>query len=119
MTEWKSNFPAGLIESLPEVQYPFDESVQMKGWLIQGENQQVVLWEAKTPQKMEEHSHPYAEWCIVISGEAKVTIGGVTKTYKKGSEIFIPANVPHSTEISANYRSIDIFMSPIHVKARK
>jgi len=115
VAEWKSEFPRELLETLPEVSYPFDQEVQLKGWLIQGKDHQVVLWESKTPQKTGDHSHPYPEWCIVISGETKVTIGEKTKTYGKGNEIFVPANVPHSSEVSANYRSLDIFMSPKHV----
>jgi len=115
----KSKFPCELLENLPEVSYPFDQKVQMTGWLIQGKDHQVVLWEVKTPQKTGEHSHPYPEWGIVISGKTKVTIGGSTKNYKKGDEIFVPANMPHSSEVSGNYRSLDIFMSPKHVKAQK
>ncbi|OYT11522.1 MAG: hypothetical protein B6I19_11260 [Bacteroidetes bacterium 4572_114] len=94
-----------LIKNLPEADISFHG---IKGWLSQADEHQIVFMEIEPIGKVPEHTHS-AQWGIVVDGEMKLTIGGITKTYKKGDSYFIPEGVIHSAEFKTKTRVIDYF----------
>ena len=56
----------------PQVLFPYDKSLPVKGWLVQGPKQQVVFWHSQVSYESAEHRHPYGEWGIVITGWCEI-----------------------------------------------
>jgi len=112
----KELFPMSILKKLVEANSPYPG---MRGWIHQGEKTQIVFWHAKNGCVCEPHTHPYDEWGVVISGYTEETVEGKKRIYRQGDSFFIPANVLHSAKMSKNYRAIDIFASPTHIKAKK
>ena len=102
--------------SLPQVQFPFDSSLPVRGWLVQGQEQQVVFWHSKRSYQSREHSHPYVEWGVVITGWCEVTTPQGRRRYSAGEAFLLAANLPHASVMSDDYRAVDVFFSPNHVK---
>ena len=93
------------IASLPEVDIPFGG---VKGYLSQGENDQVIFMEFSKDVDIPEHSHE-SQWEAVVNGKVDLTVGGIKKTYRKGDTFFIPQGVKHSGKVYAGYASIAFF----------
>ena len=94
-----------LIKKLPEANIPFEG---IKGWLSQGADQQLVFFEIDAVGEVPSHSHG-AQWGIVVEGEMDLTIGGETKTYKKGDSYTIPKGIVHSARFTKKTWVIDFF----------
>jgi quercetin dioxygenase-like cupin family protein len=103
--------------SLPKVLFPYDKSLPVRGWLVQGPQQQVVLWHSTHAYESDEHRHPYAEWGVVITGWCEVTTPEGARRYQAGEVFYLVPNVPHSSRMSDDYRAIDVFFAPHHVQA--
>lgn len=100
-----NNFYPEMIRSLPEIDIPL---AGVKGWLIQSDNRQVVLFEIEPIGKIPDHTHG-AQWGIVLDGKMKLTIAGQTKVYHNGDSYFIPSGTVHSAEFLTKVRVIDFF----------
>jgi len=100
-----SDFYPELIMNLPEADIPFEG---VNGRLMQGENQQAVFFEIEPIGEVAEHKHG-AQWGVVFEGEMDLTIGGVTKTYRKGDSYFVPAGVLHSAAFKKKTYVMDVF----------
>lgn len=100
----KSIYPE-LITQLPEADIPFEG---VKGHLLQGENLQAVFFEMEPIGAVAEHKHG-AQWGVVFEGEMDLTIGGVTKTYRKGDHYYVPAGVLHSAVFKTKTFLMDLF----------
>jgi quercetin dioxygenase-like cupin family protein len=94
-----------IIKNLPKAEISFKG---IKGWLSQGKDHQIVFFDIEPIGEVTEHSHG-AQWGIVVDGEMDLTIGGETKTYKKGDSYFIPDNVPHSAVFKKRTLALDFF----------
>ncbi len=94
-----------MIKKLPEADINFKG---VRGWLSQGKDHQIVFFDIEPVGKVPEHAHK-AQWGIVIDGEMELTIGGITKTYKKGDSYFIPDSVLHSAIFKTRTRALDFF----------
>ena len=94
-----------MILDLPEADIPFNG---VKGKLMQGENQQTVFFEIEPIGEVAEHKHG-TQWGVVFEGEMELTIDGVSKTYKKGDQYFIPAGVLHSAVFKMKTFIMDVF----------
>ena len=114
-TDYPKKFPAELTNKMDIVKYPFNETSPIEGWCVQGENHQVVLWQGSEAFDSAEHSHPYPEWGVVLSGWCECVVEGELRRYNPGDQFFIPGGAVHSAKMGANYRAIDIFMSSSHV----
>jgi quercetin dioxygenase-like cupin family protein len=105
--------------SFPKVLFPYDKSLPVRGWLIQGPRQQVAFWHSDQAYETKEHSHPYAEWGIVITGWCEIITPEGTRRYDASEVFYLQAGVPHASVTSAHYRSLDVFFSPTHLKAQE
>lgn len=94
-----------IIKNLPEADIPFNG---IRGWLSQGKDHQIVFFDIEPIGKVSEHSHG-AQWGIVIDGEMELTIGGITKTYKRGDSYYIPDGVVHSAVFKSRTLALDFF----------
>ena len=99
-----SNFPKPILE-LPEVNIPFEGA---KGYLSQGENEQIIFMEFEKDVVIPEHSHD-SQWEIVVAGKVDYYEGGVKQTYKKGDRFYIPKGTKHSAKVYAGYASVAFF----------
>lgn len=94
-----------MIQRLPEADIPFRG---VRGRVFQGEDSQVVFFEIDAIGRVDPHSHG-AQWGIMLEGKMDLTIGGETKTYRKGDTYFIPAGVVHSATFRTDVKLIDLF----------
>jgi len=100
----KKVFPE-FITNLPEANITFEG---ITGWLLQGDNRQVVFLEIEPVGAVTPHSHG-EQWGIVVEGEMELTIGGVAETFKKGDFYHIPAGVIHSAVFRKKTLAVDVF----------
>ena len=103
-----------IITDLPDADIKFKG---VKGWIAQGDNNQIVFLEIDSTAKVPEHSHK-AQWGIVVEGEMELTINGKTKIYRKGDEYFIPSQVKHSARFLTRCRVIDFFSENARFKQK-
>lgn len=103
------------IRSLPEADIAFQG---IRGWLSQGVDHQIVFFDIEPVGEVPEHSHG-AQWGIVIEGEMRLTIGGLTKTYQSGDSYFIPEGVPHSAVFNKRTRAMDFFADKNRYKVKE
>ena len=104
-----------IITKLPHADIPFKG---IRGWLSQGDDHQIVFFDIQPIGEVSEHKHG-AQWGIVIDGEMDLTIGGITKTYKRGDSYFIPDGVLHSAVFKARTLALDFFADKDRYKAKE
>ena len=107
----KQVFPK-MITRLPEADIEFKG---VKGWISQSEYHQIVFLEIESIGKVAEHSHG-AQWGVIVEGEMDLTIGGITKTYKKGDSYYIPEGVLHSAVFKSKTWAVDFFADSYRYK---
>ena len=93
------------ITSLPEVDIPLEG---VKGYLSQGENDQIIFMEFEKDVDLPEHSHD-SQWEIVVDGKVDLVIEGNKQTFRKGDKFYIPKDVKHSAKVYAGYASVAFF----------
>lgn len=96
------------IKELPRARIPFKG---VKANIVQGQSSQVCFFEIEPIGVVPPHSHG-DQYGFVIDGEMVLTIGDVTKTYKKGDSYHIPAGVVHTAEFKTFCRIMDFFAEP-------
>lgn len=106
-----------IFADFPNVLFPYDKTLPVRGWLVQGPKQQVVFWHSEVSYASEEHTHPYAEWGIVITGWCDIITPEGRRRYKAGDVFHLQPNVPHASVTSDEYRSMDVFFAPGHLQA--
>jgi quercetin dioxygenase-like cupin family protein len=107
------DFPA-FVKSLPEVDLPFPGS---RGWLLQGDGQQVVFVEFDEDLAVPEHSHA-EQWEFCLKGSVVLRRGMGDELLQAGDNFFIPAGLPHSATVHAGYMAMMVFNSPDRYKAK-
>lgn len=113
MTAPMDRYP-DIITKLPEADVDFPG---VKVWLLQGPAASAIFVEAREDSEVPEHAHA-AQWGVVVRGEMDLTIGGVTRTYRRGDEYLIPAGVKHGAKLRAGVRVIDFFDDPNRYRPR-
>ena len=108
------NIYSEFITNLPEADISFQG---VKGWISQSTDHQVVFMEIEPIGEVAEHKHG-EQWGLVIEGEMDLTIGGITKTYKKGDSYHIPKGVPHSAVFKKKTWIIDVFADKDRYKVK-
>ncbi len=104
----------GIIKNLPEADIEFKG---IRGWISQAENHQIVFFDIEPIGEVTAHSHG-AQWGMVVEGEMELTIGGNTKTYKKGDSYYIPEGVLHSAVFKRRTWVLDFFADKDRYKAK-
>ena len=103
-----------MIKKLPEADIDFKG---VRGWISQGKDHQIVFFDIEPIGEVKKHSHG-AQWGIVVDGEMDLTIGGITKTCKKGDSYFIPDGVPHSAVFKKRTLALDFFADKDRYKTK-
>ncbi len=114
MEKWDGTVYPEMIRNLPEVDVPFNG---IRGWLITGNQRQVVFFDIQPVGQVPPHSH-CTQWGIMLEGEMSLTIGAETKKYKKGDWYYIPEGVEHSALFHSRVNVIDIFDAPDRYKTK-
>ncbi len=106
-------FPS-VFERLPEADVPIP-GVNVR--LLRGPTASAIFWEATEDTQVPEHRHG-DQWGVVLEGELRLTIGGRTRTCRRGDEYYIPAGTPHAAELTSGARVIDFFDDPDRYRAK-
>ena len=93
------------IRNRPEITLPYDG---VKGYLVQGEKEQVVFMEFERDVDVPEHSHA-SQWEIVLEGTVDYYENGKKHTYKKGDRFFVEKGKRHAAHVYAGYTCIMFF----------
>ena len=107
-------FPA-FIRGLPMADSPLES---LRGWLLQADQGLAMFYEIPDGVEVPEHAHG-AQWGVVLEGSVEFTIGGQTKTYRRGDTYYVPDSVAHSAVISPGYVGIDVFADAHRYAARE
>lgn len=100
----KSIFPQPILD-LSEINISFNG---VKGYVVQGEKEQVVFMEFENDVIVPEHSHE-SQWEIVLEGKVDYFEDGIKHTYKKGDRFFVQKGKKHSAKVYAGYSCIMFF----------
>lgn len=80
-----------------------------RGKLVHGAEMSLVFWEVEPGSEVPEHHHKNEQIMHVIEGRFEFTLDGVTREYKPGDIVLIPAHTPHSGKALSACRLMDIF----------
>jgi len=72
------------------------------GACVEGDRMIVALMRMPAGTGAAEHSHPNEQWIYILEGTFRARVAGNDIEAKPGSVIYIPANVLHSGEASAD-----------------
>jgi len=114
MKEWHETPYPDMLRNLPQADIPFKG---IKAWLLQANTTQAVFFDIGPGCEVPPHCH-CAQWGMVIEGEMTLTIGGETKTYKKGDWYYIPEGVEHGAKFRSRVFVLDVFDDPGRYKAK-
>ncbi len=103
-----------IIKNLPEADIPFPG---LKGRIFQSEDHQIIFFEIEAIGEVAEHKHG-AQWGVVFEGEMDLTIGGETRTCRKGDTYFVPDDVMHSAVFKKKTWLMDFFADKNRYKPR-
>ena len=103
------------IRALPTADSPL---ASLRGRLLGNDHALAMFYEIPEGVEVPEHAHG-AQWGVVLEGAVEFTIGGVTKTYRRGDTYYVPDSVAHSAVISAGYVGIDVFADADRYRARE
>ena len=107
-------FPA-FIRCLPMADSPLES---LRGWLLRADQGLAMFYEIPDGVEVAEHAHG-AQWGVVLEGSVEFTIGGQTKTYRRGDTYYVPDSVAHSAVLSRGFVGIDVFADADRYQARK
>lgn len=96
------------VKTYPEVDLPFAGA---RGWMIDGQAQQVVFIEFDETIAVPEHSHD-EQWEFAIAGRVEMNIGDKTEIYEAGDNFLIPKGTRHSATVHAGYKAMMVFNAP-------
>ena len=102
-------YPA-FFDSFPGLETPLPaDQVTMRA--IRSDAGLVVFFTFHQDVEIPSHAHG-PQWGTLVRGEARLTIGGETRSYAPGQTWDIPAGVPHGGWIAAGSELIDVFAEP-------
>ena len=103
------------LQANPEIELPIPGA---RGWLLQGEAQQMVVVEFSETVEVPEHAHA-DQWEFALAGKVELRRAGGTEVYEAGGNFFIPAGQPHGATVHAGYQALIIFDEPHRYVARQ
>jgi quercetin dioxygenase-like cupin family protein len=113
MTVDAEPFPE-FIRALPMVDSPL---AGLRGWMLQTDGALAMFYEIPDGVEVPEHAHG-AQWGVVLEGTVEFTIGGQTRTYRRGETYYVPDSIPHRAVISPGFVGIDVFADADRYSAR-
>jgi quercetin dioxygenase-like cupin family protein len=109
-----NDFYPEIIMNLPDI----DISIEgVRGKLLQASDHQLAFFDIDPTAKVPVHSHA-AQFGVMLEGEMDLTIGGETRTVKKGDTYFIPEEVLHSAVFRTRVLALDLFAEPARYQAK-
>ena len=102
------------LRTLPEIELPVPDA---RGWLMQGEGQQIVFVEFDRTTEFPEHTHQ-EQWEWPVAGSVVLHREGASTEYGPGDNFFIPAGVPHGASVRAGYKAMILFNSSDRYKRK-
>jgi len=109
-----SGYP-DVITCLPKAEIRIDGA---KAWILQADASQLVFFEFEPDTRVQEHSHSYSQWGVVLDGKMELTVDGKPLICEKGSEYIIPAKVKHSARFLSRTRLMDYFSEKNRYKTK-
>jgi mannose-6-phosphate isomerase-like protein (cupin superfamily) len=102
---WEGTPYPELIRRLPLAALPLAGA---RGWLMQGEGQQLVFFDLPAGATIPPHSHG-EQWGLMIEGEMDLTVAGLTRRVKPGDWYHIPAGAAHTATFLTRVLVMDLF----------
>lgn len=106
---------APFIRALPMVDSPL---ASLRGWMLGTSQALAMFYEIPDGVEVPEHAHG-AQWGVVLEGAVDFTIGGETRTYRRGDTYYVPAGVAHRATIRPGFVGIDVFADADRYAARQ
>ena len=104
------------IRSLPQIDLPLPG---VTGWLIQGQDRQVVFVEFLETVEVPDHAHE-DQWEMPVSGKVELRReGGPAELHTTGQAFFVPAGQMHGATVHAGYRAMIVFDAPDRYDVKK
>jgi quercetin dioxygenase-like cupin family protein len=72
------------------------------GGCVEGERMMVALMRLPAGTGAAPHSHPNEQWIYIVEGTFAAVVGDKSVTAKPGSVLYIPANMVHSGQATAD-----------------
>jgi quercetin dioxygenase-like cupin family protein len=73
----------------------------VEGGVVEGDRMIVALMRMPAGTGAAPHSHPNEQWIYVLEGTFQATIDGQTVEAKPGSVVYVPSDVIHSAQATA------------------
>jgi quercetin dioxygenase-like cupin family protein len=108
------DFYPEMILNLPDIDLALEG---VHGKLLQAGDYQIAFFDIRPGAKVPAHSHD-AQFGVMLDGEMDLTIGGKTRTVKRGDNYFIPKGVEHSAVFRTHVLVMDLFAEPARYKAK-
>jgi quercetin dioxygenase-like cupin family protein len=102
------------IRALPAPDSPLEG---LRAWLLGSDRALAMFYEFPDGVEVPEHAHG-AQWGVVLEGWIEFTIGGETKTYRRGDTYYVPDSVAHSAVLSPGFVGIDVFADADRYRVR-
>lgn len=74
--------------------------------LIQKDTGTLTLFAFDAGQGLSEHTAPFDAAVFIVSGEARITIGGKPMTVQAGELLIMPANIPHALHAERPFKML-------------
>jgi quercetin dioxygenase-like cupin family protein len=108
------HFPE-FLRALPMVDSPL---ASLRGWMLRTDQALAMFYEIPDGVEVPEHAHA-AQWGVVLEGSVEFTIGGETRTYRRGDTYYVPDSVAHSAVIHPGFVGIDVFADADRYRPRE
>ena len=102
------------VKKNPEIEIPLPG---VRGWLLQGTDQQAVFVEFPETVEVPEHAHS-DQWEIVVAGRVELHRAGGSEVFTAGDNFFVPAGQPHAATVHAGYKALIVFDEPDRYRPR-
>ncbi len=102
------------VRQLPELDLPIPGA---RGWLLQGESNQIAFAEFSEQVEVPEHTHA-EQWEFAIAGKVTLHRGGKSTEYGPGESFFLAALEPHGATVQAGYKAMIIFNEAERYRAK-
>jgi quercetin dioxygenase-like cupin family protein len=103
------------LRALPMVDSPL---ASLRGWMLGTDRALAMFYEIPDGVEVPEHAHG-AQWGVVLEGSVEFTIGGETRTYRRGDTYYVPDSVPHRAVIHPGFVGIDVFADADRYRPRE